>query len=39
MTSNHKLVNYKIIDHIENYNFSLDHVNIQGRLKILNFKI
>ena len=28
MTSNKKLVNYKVVDHIENYNFSIDYVNI-----------
>ena len=30
MTSNKKKFNYKVIDHIENYNFNIDHINIQG---------
>lgn len=33
-----KFVN-KVIDHIGNYNFGVDYVNIRGCLKIVNFKI
>ena len=39
MTSYQKLINYKIVDRIENYNLYVDHVNMLGCLKILNFKI
>ena len=31
-----KIVDYKVVDHIEIYNFYVDHVNIWGCLKILN---
>lgn len=27
------------VDHIDNYNFYVDYVNIQGRFKIINFKL
>jgi hypothetical protein len=33
MISNKKLVNFKVVDYIENYNFGIDHVNIQDCLK------
>ena len=29
---------YKVVDRIENYNFHIDHINIQDCLIILNFK-
>ena len=38
MTSNKKLFNYKGVDPIENYNFHIEHINIQYCLIILNFK-
>jgi hypothetical protein len=28
MTSNKKLFNYKVVDRVGNYSFSIDHVNI-----------
>lgn len=34
MTSNKILIKYKVIDCIENYNYDIDHVSIQGCLKI-----
>ena len=33
-----KKFNYKVVDRIENYNFYIDHINIQYCLLILNFK-
>jgi hypothetical protein len=33
MTLNKKFVNYKVEDLIENYNFVVDHINIQGCFK------
>jgi hypothetical protein len=27
-SSNQKIINYKVVDCIENYNFGVDHVNI-----------
>ena len=31
-------MNYKAVDHVENYNFGVSHVNARGRLKIPNFE-
>jgi hypothetical protein len=41
MTTNKKLVKYKIVDPFGHYIFSVNHVDIQGQLKFenLNFKI
>jgi len=37
MTSNKKLVNYRAVDHVNHYKYVVDHANIRGHLKILNF--
>jgi hypothetical protein len=39
MISNQKVINYKFIAPIEIYNFGFCRFSIQGRLKILNFKL
>ena len=41
MTTNKKLVKYKIVDRFDHYIFSVNYVDVQGQLKfeILNFKI
>jgi hypothetical protein len=41
MTTNKKKeknVDYKVINHIEHYNFGINHVNILDYLKLLNFE-
>jgi hypothetical protein len=38
MTSSKKITDYKVRDHIDNYNFCLDHVDIKDCSKILNFE-
>jgi hypothetical protein len=35
---NKRLLNYKVVDHVENYNFGVGHVNARGLLKIPNFE-
>ena len=33
-----KLVNYEVVNCVDNYIFVIDHVNVKCRLKFLNFK-
>lgn len=37
MISNKKFVHYKVIDHVDYYNFRFDYVNIQSQMQILKF--